>query len=83
MRRESGWIDYGSRHAGPTEPLQAADRDIAGQLASLKGEADVWLRDPDYAAAQAVEIAHSAVEAATIEAEGQAERGMGAIRGLG
>jgi hypothetical protein len=30
-----------------------------------------------------LEIAHSAVEAATIEAEGQAERGTGAIRGLG
>jgi hypothetical protein len=43
--------------------------DIAGQLASLKGEANSWLRDPNYKTLMLrLEGAHSAVEAATIEA---------------
>ncbi len=43
--------------------------DIAGQLASLKGEANSWLRDPNYNTLKLrLEIAHSAVEAATVEA---------------
>jgi hypothetical protein len=43
--------------------------DIAGQLASLKGEANSWLRDPNYDALKhRLEIAHSATEAAAVEA---------------
>jgi hypothetical protein len=43
--------------------------DIAGQLASLKGEARAWLSDPNYNTLKLrLESAHSAVEAATIEA---------------
>jgi hypothetical protein len=43
--------------------------DIAGQLASLKGEANAWLRDPNYATlGLMLEAAHSAVEAAAVEA---------------
>jgi hypothetical protein len=43
--------------------------DIAGQLASLKGEANAWLRDPNYDTLRLrLESAHSAVEAAAVEA---------------
>ena len=43
--------------------------DIAGQLASLKGEATSWLRDPNYNTLKLrLENAHSAVEAAVVEA---------------
>jgi hypothetical protein len=43
--------------------------DIAGPLASLKSEANAYLRDPNYnALSLRLEAAHSAVEAATIEA---------------
>jgi len=43
--------------------------DIAGQLASLKGEANAYLRDPNYGSLRLrLEMAHSVVEAATIEA---------------
>jgi hypothetical protein len=43
--------------------------DIAGQLASLKGEANSWLRDPDYDALELrLEVAHAAVEAAAVKA---------------
>jgi hypothetical protein len=43
--------------------------DIAGQLASLKGEANSWLRDPTYDTLKLrLEIAHSAAEAAAVEA---------------
>jgi hypothetical protein len=43
--------------------------DIAGQLASLKGEANSWLRDPNYDALKLrLEIAHAAAEAAAVEA---------------
>jgi hypothetical protein len=43
--------------------------DIAGQLASLKGEANSWLRDPDYNTLKLrLEVAHAAAEAAAVEA---------------
>ncbi len=43
--------------------------DIAGQLASLKGEAKAWLSDPNYNTLKLMlESAHSAVEAACVEA---------------
>jgi hypothetical protein len=43
--------------------------DIAGQLASLKGEANAMLRDPNYNTLRLrLEAAHSAVEAAAVEA---------------
>jgi hypothetical protein len=43
--------------------------DIAGQLASLKGEAHSWLRDSNYDTLKMrLEVAHSAVEAAAVEA---------------
>jgi hypothetical protein len=43
--------------------------DIAGQLASLKGEANAYLRDPNYNTLKLrLEVAHSAVEAAAVEA---------------
>ena len=43
--------------------------DIAGQLASLKGEAKAWLSDSNYNTLKLrLENAHSAVEAAVVEA---------------
>jgi hypothetical protein len=43
--------------------------DIAGQLASMKGEARAWLRDPNYNTLKLrLEAAHSALEAAAVEA---------------
>jgi hypothetical protein len=43
--------------------------DIAGQLASLKGEANNYLRDPNYNTLKLrLEAAHSALEAAAVEA---------------
>jgi hypothetical protein len=43
--------------------------DIASQLASLKGEANNFLRDPNYDTLKLrLEVAHSAVEAAAVEA---------------
>ena len=43
--------------------------DIAGQLASLKGEARVWLPDPNYDTLKLrLESAHTAVETAVVEA---------------
>jgi hypothetical protein len=43
--------------------------DIAGQLASLKGEANAFLRDPSYDTLRLrLESAHAAVEAAAVEA---------------
>jgi hypothetical protein len=43
--------------------------DIAGQLASLMGEARAWLSDPNYNTLKLrLESAHSAVEAAVVEA---------------
>jgi hypothetical protein len=44
-------------------------QDTAGRLASLKGEAHSWLRDPNYNTLKLrLEAAHSAVEAAAVEA---------------
>jgi hypothetical protein len=43
--------------------------DITGQLASLKGEANTFLRDPNYDTLRLrLESAHAAVEAAAVEA---------------
>ena len=43
--------------------------DIAGQLPSLKGEANSWLRDSNYNTLKLrLESAHCAVEAAAVEA---------------
>jgi hypothetical protein len=43
--------------------------EIAGHLTSLKGEAGTWLSAPNYATLKLrLENAHSAVEAATVEA---------------
>ena len=43
--------------------------DIAHHIASLKGEANAYLRDPNYNTLRLrLEAAHAAVEAATIEA---------------
>ncbi len=43
--------------------------DIAGQLASLKGEANAWLRDPNYDTLKLrLENAHAVAEAAAVEA---------------
>lgn len=42
--------------------------DIAGQLASLKGEANVYLTDPNYNTLKlSLEAAHSAAETAAVE----------------
>jgi hypothetical protein len=43
--------------------------DIAAQIAFLKGEANAWLNAPDYGTLRHhLEKAHSAVEAAAVEA---------------
>ena len=43
--------------------------DIAGQLASLKGDANAYLTDPNYNTLKLrLEAAHSALEAAAVEA---------------
>ena len=59
----------------PRDDKQAAQdlardlADIAGQLASLKGEARAWLSDPHYDTLKLrLESAHSALEAAAVEA---------------
>jgi hypothetical protein len=59
----------------PRDDKQAAQdlardlADIAGQLAPLKGEAKAWLSDPNYDTLKPrLESAHSAVEAAAVEA---------------
>ena len=55
-------------HRDAAQDIARELADIAGQLASLRGEADSWLRDPDYDTLKLrLEIAHSAVEAATLE----------------
>ena len=43
--------------------------DIAHQIATFKGEANAYLRDPNYGTLRLrLELAHSAVEAAAVEA---------------
>ena len=52
-----------------TQDLTRDLADIAGQLASLKGEANSWLRDSNYTTLKLrLENAHSAVDAAAVEA---------------
>jgi hypothetical protein len=56
-------------HKDAAQDLARELADIAGQLASLKGEAHSWLRDPDYDTLNLrLEVAHSAAEAAAVEA---------------
>jgi hypothetical protein len=56
-------------HKDAAQELARDLADIAGQLASLKGEVNAWLSDPNYATLKLrLELAYSAVEAATVEA---------------
>ncbi len=56
-------------HKDAAQDLARDLADIAGQLASLKGEAKAWLSDPNYNTLKLrLESAHSAVEAAAVEA---------------
>jgi hypothetical protein len=56
-------------HRDAAQDLARKLADIAGQLASLRGEAYAWLRDPDYDALKhRLENAHAAVEATAVEA---------------
>ena len=56
-------------HADATKDIARDLADIAAQLASLKGEANNYLRDPNYdTLMHRLESAHSAVEAAAVEA---------------
>ncbi len=56
-------------HTDAAQEIARDLADIAGQLASLKGEAHSWLRDPNYDTLKLrLEVAHSAVEAAAVEA---------------
>jgi hypothetical protein len=56
-------------HRDATQDIARELADIAGQLASLKGEANSWLRDPNYDTLKLrLEVAHSAAEAAAVEA---------------
>ena len=56
-------------HTDAAQEIARDLADIAGQLASLKGEAYSWLRDPNHDTLKLrLEIAHSALEAAAVEA---------------
>ena len=56
-------------HTDAAQDIARDLADIAGQLASLKGEARAWLRDPNYDTLKhRLESAHSALEAAAVEA---------------
>ena len=56
-------------HTDAAQEIARDLADISGQLASLKGEAHSWLRDPDYDTLKLrLEAAHSAAEAAAVEA---------------
>ena len=56
-------------HTDTTQEIARDLAEIAGQLASLKGEAHSWLRDPNYDTLKIrLEAAHSALEAAAVEA---------------
>ena len=66
-----------SEHPNPrpgddTDAVKDIARDlaeVAAQIASFKGEAKVYLSDPTYNALRhRLEMAHAAVEAATVEA---------------
>jgi hypothetical protein len=55
-------------HTDATQEIARDLADIAGQLASLKGEAFSWLRNPNYDTLKLrLEVAHSATEAAAVE----------------
>jgi hypothetical protein len=64
------WVDHVGRprdHIDAAEALAREIADIAGQLASLNGEANSWLRDPNYDTLKLrLENAHPAVEARPI-----------------
>ncbi len=56
-------------HKDAAQEIARDIADIAAQLASLKGEAHASLRDPNYDTLKLrLEAAHSAVEAAAVEA---------------
>ena len=56
-------------HKDATQDIARDLADVASQLASLKGEAHSWLRDPNYDTLKLrLEVAHSAAEAAAVEA---------------
>jgi len=56
-------------HKDAAQDLARELADIAGQLASLKGEANAWLSDESYDTLRhRLENAHAAVEAAAVEA---------------
>jgi hypothetical protein len=57
-------------HTDAAEHVAKELAEISGRLASVKGEAMNWLRDPNlYTALRLrIENAHAAVEAATVEA---------------
>jgi len=56
-------------HTDAAQDLARDLADVAAQIASLKGEAYTWLRDPDYDTLRhRLEDAHAAVEAAAVEA---------------
>lgn len=55
--------------------------DIAGQLASLKGETYNWLSAPEYAALRyRLQDAHASVEAAAVEARRRVRLNVGRER---
>jgi hypothetical protein len=57
-------------HKDAAQELARDLADIAGQLASLKGEVNAWLSDPNYNTLKLrLESAHAAVEAAAVEAK--------------
>jgi hypothetical protein len=65
-------------HKDAAQELARDLADIAGQLASLKGEVNAWLSDTNYATLKLrLEVAHSAVEAATVEAKRRVRRNEG------
>jgi hypothetical protein len=65
-------------HTDAAQDIARDLADIAGQLASLKGEARSWLRDLNYDTLKLrLEVAHSAVEAAAVEARRRARLNEG------
>ena len=56
-------------HTDAAQEIARYLAEIAGQRASLKGEAKAWLIDPNYDTLKLrLEVAHSAAEAAAVEA---------------
>ncbi len=61
-------------HTDATQEIARDLADIASQLASLKGEAHSWLRDPNYDTLKLrLEVVHSAVEATATETDRENE----------